>query len=185
MRTGLRRSAGNHIRYGHAPETSGQLGPGDEIRRCSAAHRADFTRRSAVEIKNGVDVLRAVVRARRFKSHLSSLARDLNVPVGDLEDFVDSGRELPMPVLQKLAREFFDAEIDVATGLLRSANRNEATPMPDTATYPPPYSPKTPEQRVFWRAMREMEAIKQPCAAPQPEPPKEKKSRPGWIGGFW
>lgn len=106
------------------------------------------------EIKTGVDVLRAVVRARRFKSHLSLLARDLNVPVGDLEDFVDSGRELPMPVLQELAKEFFDAEIDVATGLLRSANRNEATPMPDAATYPPPYSPKTPEQSPWCRKSR-------------------------------
>ena len=49
------------------------------------------------EIKTGVDVLRAAVRARRFKSHLSLLARDLNVAVGDVEDFVDSGRQLPPP----------------------------------------------------------------------------------------
>ena len=140
-----------------------------------------------MEIKNGADVLRAVVRARRFKSHLSSLARDLNVPVGDLEDFVDSGRELPMPVLQKLAKECFDAEIDVTTGLLRSANRNEAKPLCG-AGYPPQPKPQTPAQEILWRAMREMAATKQPCAAPQPvkpEKPQPKRGRAGWLGGFW
>ena len=148
--------------------------PGSKCRK-----RADFKRRSAVEIKNGVDVLRAVVRARRFKSHLSSLARDLNVPVGDLEDFVDSGRELPMPVLQKLAREFFDAEIDVATGLLRSANRNEAKPL--CTAYPEQRDPKL---SPYYRPMLPGPHLPGPQPV-KPEPPQPKRGRPGWIGEFW
>ena len=128
------------------------------------------------EIKNGVDVLRAVVRARRFKSHLSLLARDLSVPVGDLEDFVDSGRELPMPVLQKLAKEFFDAEIDVATGLLRSANRNE--PKPLRGGYPPQRDPKL---SPGYRPMPPGPHLPGPQPV-VPEKPQAKTARPGWIG---
>jgi hypothetical protein len=103
------------------------------------------------EIKTGADVLRRAVRARRHKAHLGLLARDLNVPIGDLEDFADAKRELAMPILQKLAKELHDAEIDPESGLLRQLNRREprlaGIPPPpyrhSPHQYPPPYKPSS------------------------------------------
>jgi len=129
-----------------------------------------------VEIKNGVDVLRAVVRARRFKSHLSSLARDLNVPVGDLEDFVDSGRELPMPVLQKLSKECFELKSTSQRGYC--ARPTEMSPKPLRGGYPPQRDPKL---SPAYRPMPPGVHLPGPQPA-KPEKPQAKTARPGWIG---
>jgi hypothetical protein len=140
------------------------------------------------EITTGVDVLRKTVHARNKSPHALRLIADEvpGVGAGTLEDFSRGKADLGIEALQALTKVLYPhAEYDVESGMLRSANKAEPQAMPDTATYPPPYSPKTPEQKVFWRAMREMEAIKQPCAAPQPmkpEPPQPKRGRPGWIG---
>jgi hypothetical protein len=89
----------------------------------------------------GIDVLRAATKSRRFKGHLGLLARDLQVTIGDLEAFADSGKQLPPAVLQALAKELFNAELDVEANKLRSLNKAETKPMGISL---PPFDPNAP-----------------------------------------
>jgi hypothetical protein len=98
----------------------------------------------------GTDILRDATRSRRQKGHLGILARDLHVSISDLEAFTDNGRPLPEPVLQALAKEFFNAELDIAANRLRSLNNAAPklmgiAPAPldrNAVTYPPRADPK-------------------------------------------
>jgi hypothetical protein len=96
----------------------------------------------AEPIKTGLDVNREALRVRRFKGHLAPLARDLHVSIGDLEAFATNSKaKLPPEVLAGLIKDLFggNTELDPATGLLRSVNRSEPTPLGVT---PPPFPRK-------------------------------------------
>jgi hypothetical protein len=56
----------------------------------------------------GAQVLRDALHARAIKSHyLSLVARDYNIALAALEDFVRLGSKLPPEVLNRLARDLF------------------------------------------------------------------------------
>jgi hypothetical protein len=108
-----------------------------------------FNKTAAEPETSGTDLLRDATRSRRHKVHLGILARDLHISISDLEAFVDNGKPLPEPVLQALAREFFNAELTEADKL---SSVNKAEPRlfgipsppfdPNAVTYPPRTDPK-------------------------------------------
>jgi hypothetical protein len=55
----------------------------------------------------GLDILRDALRARAHKSHLGSLARDLNITVEALDDFARSGTSLSPETMTRLAQDLF------------------------------------------------------------------------------
>ena len=93
---------------------------------------------ASVEPATGISVLQAALRSRQFKSHLSLLARDLQCPVSDLENLCNHGKAPSERILQGLAREFFQAELDVERNLLRPLNPPKPMPL---GLIPPPCDP--------------------------------------------
>ena len=59
------------------------------------------------EAVTGLTVLRDALRARQRKSHLGTLARDLNIGVEVLENFARSGTGLSPDVMTRLAQDLF------------------------------------------------------------------------------
>jgi hypothetical protein len=69
-------------------------------------------------------VLAACVKSRRHAGNFAGLARDVGARISDLDNFADRRlKTLPMPILQKLAVEFYGKNviIDEATMLLKKA----------------------------------------------------------------
>jgi len=138
-----------------------------------------FNKTNAEPETTGTDILRAATRSRRHKGHLGILARDLHIWISDLEAFVDNGKPLPEPVLQELAREFFNARLN-EQGLLQSLNTAEVKPM-CASGYPPRMDPKS---HPYYIPPRDPAA---PLLAPQPVKPVPSKPtgpRPGWADGW-
>jgi hypothetical protein len=126
----------------------------------------------------GVTALRQTVAARNKSPHaLTAIAREIDgVGVAALEAFGTGRANLSIGNLQKLTKVLYGghAEFDPDSGMLRSAYRAE--PKPLCAAYPKFAAPPSMGLGSYENG------------APQPvkpEKPKEKKSRPGWIGGLF
>ena len=87
-----------------------------------------------IEIKTGLDVIRGALLNRAKHGHLGTLARDLGVNVGDLEDFAYGRGSLPPATLQALATDLFGGHAEYDSEL----NRTEAKPL---GVPPPPFRP--------------------------------------------
>jgi hypothetical protein len=124
----------------------------------------------------GVDVLRQTVNARNKSPHaLSLIAREVgSVSASTLEDFAAGKADLDVATLKALTPVLHpNAEYDAELNLLRSANKAEPIPLGIT---PPPYKPKPLN---FTPGL--------PPVGPRPvnpEKPKVKAGRPGWLGGW-
>jgi hypothetical protein len=69
----------------------------------------------------GTQILRDALRARALKSHLGTLARDLNIGVEALEGFARSGTALAPDIMTRLAQDLFGSssvKFDAARNLL-------------------------------------------------------------------
>ena len=138
-----------------------------------------FSKNDPEPVVTGADVLREATKSRRRAGNFGGLARDLHVSISDLEAFADGGEPLAEPVMQSLAREFFNARLNDA-GLLEPLNKPEVKPM-CASGYPPFIDPKS---HPFYTPPREPGAY---YAAPQPVKPvpaKPKGPRPGWADGW-
>ena len=119
----------------------------------------------------GTDLLRKATLA--WSSALAQIARDLRIPLDDLDAFKRGKGQLKPDALKALARHYFggNVEFDPAINRLRSSNKQEPISMgrgPDPYV-PPPNAPK------FQGGP--------PPPAPGycvPTPPKA-KVRPGWA----
>ena len=78
---------------------------------------------------SGLEVIRAAIRVRRHKGHLSNLSRDHAVGFEKLESFANGQTNLPPDVLDALAKLFGDNVSYLAdTDKLRRA-KQPATPL--------------------------------------------------------
>ena len=83
--------------------------------------------------------------------------------------------------MQLLAREFFNAELDIETNRLRSLNSAEPKPL-CAANYPPRFDPKT--SPYYSPPPRDHDAVLARMPRPvNPVPHKQKRLRPGWAAG--
>ena len=126
-----------------------------------------------VEPATGISVLRAALRSRRFKGHLSLLARDLQCGISDLEEFCN-GKVPSEKLLQGLAKEFFNAELDVESNRLRPLNKIEPSPL---GLIPPRFTPSAD----LYPPSIDL-TIPQPLFSPGKPPGKPYDAkRPGWA----
>src|SRR5262245_9189100 len=96
-------------------------------------------------ITTGVDVLRSALAARNKKFHLGNLARDADIGLAQLNNFID-GKSIPRPEqLQALTREVYAGHVvlDLERNLLKSAYSHEpksigTVPQIDYSTWPKP-----------------------------------------------
>jgi hypothetical protein len=71
----------------------------------------------------GTDVIKSVLQGRLKRGHAGTLAPDLQVSIGAVEEFAFGDAKLQVEVLKGLARELFDhAEYDPDADLLRILN---------------------------------------------------------------
>ena len=93
------------------------------------------------EVKTGTDAIRAQLRIFMAKGHLATVAHDIDgAGVAVLESFATGGAQLPLPVMQQLAKLLLDAKLDPATGLLQPLQRPESRPL--CASGIPRFEPK-------------------------------------------
>ena len=132
-----------------------------------------------IEIKDGRDVLRKTLHARNRSPHaLALIASNVDgVGVSDLENVIAGKIELPVPALQQLAKELYPhSEYDPESGLMRSANRAEPTPL--CTAYPEPFDPKSAPYYFPVTAGSHIDR------APQLPKSKPRPKRQGWLGGW-
>src|SRR5262245_18912766 len=79
----------------------------------------------------GTDAIRQMLRVRNKRMNLAILARDLGIPSGTLDAFIDGKRSLPIPVLQGLTEELWNghAVYDPGVDQLRPALQEPARPL--------------------------------------------------------
>jgi hypothetical protein len=131
------------------------------------------------KIETGADLVREALRGLNRKLNLSNTARDVGLPISTLEDFAENRlAALPPEKLAALVKAIFNGhfEIDAATGLLKSTNKEPARPL-CLANYLPPTVPGPLVLNVAGEL-----SIRRPAASEQSKP---KTTRPGWLGGFW
>ena len=147
----------------------------DAAKPIPARDRDAFLQAVTAELQRYPEVGIGIIHRVTAKQRAS---RDVQTSISTLEDFCDIGKPLPMPLLQALAKEFFNAEIDEASGLLQSLNRT-----PPVVLAPVRAEPSDPTTARYFQ-----EPERNPLSrAPQPVVPKKvatKKGRPGWIGGW-
>jgi hypothetical protein len=89
----------------------------------------------------GTDVIRAALYARNKKTNLATMARDLNMQTGPLEDFAE-GRlsTLPPATLQKIAAYIWPngTTYNAAADLLEHPNKGAAKALPVYPTHATP-----------------------------------------------
>ena len=136
-----------------------------------------------VQIKTGIDAIRARTYVWCRKHHPGTLARDCDIPIEKLEAFAYNKGELSHDQLNGLARELLDAKLDPQTNLLRPLKSPPAT-KPLCTAMPERFNPDDPKwaQYMVW---------KPPSQPSQPSPPKPAtakeiaaanswRRRPGW-----
>ena len=123
------------------------------------------------EIKTGTDAIREMLAARNKKYNIAPLAKELNIPSGELEDFAYGRAGLAPEVLEALAKVLFhgNAAYDPAIDRLRPVEREEPRPL---GIRPPPIT--------------ETMTLPTYRAGPAPaqtgyRPPPRKARRAGWV----
>ncbi len=103
------------------------------------------------------------------------IARDYNARLDQLDDFARAKVDLPPEVLQKLAKEFFDATLDLDRDLLvprpQQAARSQgfgAPPIHQTVELPSYFSDG-------------VDVIRHAPRPEKPVPVQPKAKRPGWV----
>ena len=93
------------------------------------------------KIETDADLVREALRGLNLKPNLSNTARDVGLPISTLEDFGEN-RLAALPPEKLAALVIFNGhfEIDAATGLLKSTNKEPARPL-CPANYLPPTVP--------------------------------------------
>ena len=115
----------------------------------------------------GTDLLRKA--ALSWSVAFAQIARDLKIPIDDLNSFSRGGR-LPPDTLKALARFFFQGtvEFDPAIDRLRSTNKQEPVTM---GHGPDPYVPPKNAPKIYTG----------PPPLYPPRKPEPKVPRPGWA----
>lgn len=135
-----------------------------------------------VQIKTGVDAIRARTYVWCRKHHPGTLSRDCDIPIEKLEAFAYNKGELTHDQLNNLARELLDAKLDPESGLLKPRRPPPET-KPLCTAYPERFNAADPKWARYLRWT--------PPAPPQPSPPKPAttketaaanswRRRPGW-----
>jgi hypothetical protein len=123
----------------------------------------------------GTQAIRARVWSRWKRAHLAGLARDLQIPLPQLESFAQGG-QLPEAALHALTKEFFmNARFDAEKDKLI-----DTRPPPKMActVMSPPYDPKSDPRYVPFDPNQSM--IRLRPMTPEPEKPNPFK-RPGFA----
>jgi hypothetical protein len=134
-----------------------------------------------VQIKTGIDAIRARTYVWCRKHHPGTLSRDCDIPIEKLEAFACNKGELTHDQLNSLARELLEAKLDPESGLLRPLKPPPETKVLCTA-YPERFNPDDPAWSRYLRWTP---------PAPSPSPPKPAtakeiaaatawRRRPGW-----
>lgn len=133
-----------------------------------------FSRQDPEPVVTGTEILRQTLAARGRTPHMLSLiANEIgSVGVNTLENFAAGKVDLAVSIKHALAKHFYqNAEFDPELDLLRST----APPATLMGIRPAPYKRTTPN------------VVPRYTIGPQPvnpEKPRVKTSRPGWLGGW-